>query len=494
MFENKKILDLIKKYKIIWSLESTESLLNWDLETFMPMESYQERGLVLNNISKIKRNIYYEMKSMMSSAEKEKDLNEAEIAFLRELKREIIFSESMSSDFYKKFSILITKSTIKWREAKIKSDYKIFEPILKDVLDLTIKKTEYLDNNKNPYDILLDIYSEGLTMNDVDNIFLPLSKELPKIRENIIDGGYFVTNHPLENIKYDQKLMEDVNLEIVKLLDIPFSKFRFTISTHPFTVKIGPNDIRITTRYEGINFKNTMYSTIHECGHAIYSMQQNPELEFTPLAHRDSIDASTELGGFSESQSRFWENIIGKSYKFISDIYPILLSKLSFINNYTEDDIYRYVNIIKPTPIRVDSDEVNYNLHIIIRYEIEKELILGKLNTNELPNRWNELMEKYIGIQPKTDSEGVLQDIHWSKGMFGYFPTYALGNVISAMIWSKLKKDLFNMSYPDIKRWLYENIHKYGKIYIPKDLALLVFKEPINHEKFIEYLSNKYIK
>jgi len=494
MFENKKILEIIKKYKIIWSLESTESLLNWDLETFMPTESYEERGFVLNNISTLKRNIYFEIKPMIISAEKEKNLNEFEIAFLRELKRELIFQESLSSDFYEKFSSLVTKSAAKWRKAKLKSDYNIFEPILKDLLELTIEKAEYLGDNKNPYDILLDLYSEGLTMNDVDNIFLPLSKELPKIREKIIDGDYFVTSHSLENMKYNIISMEEVNQEIIKLLGIPQSKFRFTVSTHPFTVKIGPNDVRITTRYEGINFKNTMYSTIHECGHAIYSMQQNPELEFTPLAHRDSIDASTELGGFSESQSRFWENIIGRSYKFISDIYPLLLSKLSFINKYKEDDIYKYVNVIKPTPIRVDSDEINYNMHIIIRYEIEKELILGKLNTKELPIRWNELMEKYIGIIPNNNSEGVLQDIHWSKGMFGYFPTYSLGNMISAMIWSKLKKNLFEMSYSDIKKWLYENIHKYGKIYPPKELSTVVFKEPINQERFIEYLSEKYIK
>ncbi|MEM4090630.1 MAG: hypothetical protein QXQ46_07795, partial [Thermoplasmatales archaeon] len=319
-----------------------------------------------------------------------------------------------------------------------------------------------------------------------------LSGELVKLKNKVMSEKYFPSDHPLEHIKYDQNVMRNVNLQIINLLGMPTERFRFDVSSHPFTTKISPSDVRITTRYEGVDFRRTIYSTIHECGHAIYSLQQDPALSYTPIVHNDSKDGSTEVGGISESQSRFWENVVGKSRSFVNKMFPILRSNLGFISKYSEEDVFRYVNMVRPSLIRVDADEITYNLHIILRYNIEKELISGKINVSELPEVWNDMMESMIGLRPKNDREGVLQDNHWANGMFGYFPTYALGNIVAAMIWSKLSNNIDNMTFSEIKQWLYENIHRVGKIYPPKDILRRAFGESFNPEKLIKYLNKKY--
>ncbi|MGC8622185.1 MAG: carboxypeptidase M32 [Caldisphaera sp.] len=493
MFKNQKILEILSKYRYIWSLESVNALLDWDLETYMPAQGIDGRADVVSYNSLLKQNSIISLKNLIDLAEKEKDLNDYELAVVRVLKRELHYYTALPPKLIEDLTNIITKSNIKWRESRDRSDFSIFKPYLEKIVDLAREKADYLGYHVTPYNALLDVSTEGLTVSDLDNIFPPLSTELIKIKNRVISEKYFPNEHPLEHMKYDLNAMKDVNLEIIKLLEMPLNRFRIDVSTHPFTTKIGPNDVRITTRYEGIDFKRSMYSTIHECGHAIYSLQQDPDLSYTPIVHNDSKDGSTEVGGISESQSRFWENVIGRSRPFVNKIYPILKSKLSFVSEYSEEDLYKYVNTVKPSLIRVDADEITYNLHIILRYNIEKDLISGKINVAELPNVWNDMMEKMIGLRPKNDREGVLQDTHWGNGMFGTFPTYSLGNIVAAMIWFKLKDNIYYMTYSDLKQWLYENIHKVGKIYPPKKIQEKVFGESFNQEKLIKYLTTKYI-
>jgi len=270
-------------------------------------------------------------------------------------------------------------------------------------------------------------------------------------------------------------------------------RFRMDISTHPFTETMGLNDIRITTRYEGIDFKKSIFSTIHEAGHALYNLQCDQSLSFSP------IEGGTSLG-LHESQSRFWENIVCRSMPFVQLISPLIRKQIDFTNQTTDDELYLYFNNVKADYIRVDADEVTYNLHIAIRYEIEKKIFGDELSVSEIPEFWNDRMEQLLGVRPTKDSEGVLQDTHWSSGLFGYFPTYTLGNLVSAIIASKMRKDLEEYqedikrgNFDPIRKWLRLKIHQYGSAFAPKVLLDKKLNEGYNPDYFVNYLETKYL-
>jgi carboxypeptidase Taq len=264
-------------------------------------------------------------------------------------------------------------------------------------------------------------------------------------------------------------------------------------STHPFTETMGLNDVRITTRYEGIDFKKSIFSTIHEAGHALYNLQCDQSLSLTPIEGGSSL-------GLHESQSRFWENIVCRSLPFVQLISPLIRKQVHFANQTTDDELYLYFNNVKADHIRVDADEVTYNLHIAIRYEIEKKIFEDDLNVSEIPEFWNNRMEQLLGVRPTTDSLGVLQDTHWSSGLFGYFPTYTLGNLVSAIIASKMRKDIEGYeediqkgNFDPIRQWLRLKIHQYGSAYAPKVLLENSLNEGYNPDYFINYLETKYL-
>ena len=262
------------------------------------------------------------------------------------------------------------------------------------------------------------------------------------------------------------------------------------VSSHPFSINLSMDDVRITTTYEGRNFKETIFSVIHECGHALYTLQIDPSMDYTPLAGAPSA-------GLDESQSRFLENFLGRSRAFTNLLHPILKRNLPFISEYSEDDIYRYFNLVRPSPTR-EADEVTYNFHIFLRYELEKKLLSGEVEVSDLPTIWDDMMDEYVGVRPKNMAEGVLQDVHWSWGHFGYFPTYTLGNVIAATVFNRMKRAL---DFQDvirrgdmgpIKMWLKENIHKWGATYSPKELQTKALGDVYNPEYLVRYLEEKY--
>jgi carboxypeptidase Taq len=338
----------------------------------------------------------------------------------------------------------------------------------------------------------MDRYEEGITTDDVDKIFAPLGTELKGILTKVLSAGQFPSAHPLEGVSYEEAAMKRVNEDALKLLQMPEKTFRMDVSTHPFTTSMSVEDVRITTRYEGKDFKASLFSTVHESGHAIYELQIDPSLDYTPLSRAMSL-------GVHESQSRFWENFIGRSREFVKCIYPSLKSNLPFVARYNEDEVYRYINSVKPSLIRVDADEVTYNFHIILRYEIEKKLINNELQVAEAPEVWKDFMGKYVGVRPRNDAEGILQDVHWSGGLIGYFATYSLGNVIAGMFYNRIQKDfdvkaaIANAQTGKIKDWLREKLHKYGATYSPKEMQKRVFGETYNTQWLIKYLKAKYV-
>ena len=487
-FEN--IKELVDEYRKVWSINYAISLMSWDRETYMPPSDASIRGEVIGIFSEMLKEEYLKLNNLVSKYQGKENLSDEEKGFIRVLNREIKFYVKVPIEIIKELNKVTTEAVVVWREAKKESNFAKFKPYLEKIVELERKIADHLGYEKNPYDALLDLYEEGFTVDDGDKVFNTLLPNLKDILQKVREKGYFPETHPLEEVSYDTKDMEKVNMEIVKLLKMPEDSFRLDVSPHPFTIRISGNDVRITTRYEGKDFKRTIYSVIHESGHATYELLIDKNLEGTPLAQGASM-------GLHESQSRFWENVVGRSREFIHLIYPLLTKYLDFVRKYDEEEIYKYVNTVKPSLIRVDADEVTYNFHIVLRYEIEKKLINEEIKVAELPEIWNDFMDKYLGVRPKNDSEGVLQDIHWSQGSIGYFPTYTLGNVVAGMTYSaysKLKEDISNGNIEGIKEWLRERICKYGAIYSPKELLMRAFGKTYDPEDLLRYLREKYLK
>jgi len=480
---NEKIEEILREYRKIESLSHAQRVLHWDLEVMMPEGGIDHRSESLATLEIMQRDLYLRLSEKVNSVND--SLDDIEKGIIRNLKRTIKYY-SLPEDLIKRIEKVTTKSPVIWREARKKSDFSIFEPSLREIISLSKEVAEKLGYDKHPYNALMDLYEEGFTVDDADLVFSKILSETSRIMKRI-EGSNFSGNHPLEKKRYSKKAMEKVNREMIKILGMPEKRFRMDVSAHPFTIGISIDDVRITTRYEGKNFKSTLFSTIHESGHAIYELQKDPSLAWTPVSRAPSL-------GFHESQSRFFENIVGRSRDFVHLIYPILRDNLP-LESYNEEDIYYYFNNVHPSPIRVDADEITYNLHIALRYEIEKGLLDGRIDAKDLPSLWNSFMEKYLGIEPKNDAEGVLQDIHWSQGSIGYFPTYTLGNIISSIIrysFKNLNELIREGNLVEIRDYLRQKVHRYGSIYSPKELLRLSFNEGYNPDYLIKYFEEKF--
>lgn len=492
MSKNPSVAEIVENYKPIWALDSVSSLLGWDMETYMPPGSSEQRGFAIAQTQLMKQQLMMRLVDPVAKAEKLPGLNDFEKGFLRVMKHDLDYYTKLPPELLEDEARTATEGTVVWREARKKSDFNLFKPYLEKMLDLKRQEAEKLGYVGHPYNALLDRYEEGATTTDVDRVFTPLAPSLKGILSKVLATGKFPTTHPLELVKYEEAAMVRVNMAVLKVLEMPEKTFRMDVSTHPFTSSMSIEDVRITTRYEGEDFKASLYSTVHESGHAIYSLQSDPSLEYTPLEGGISL-------GVHESQSRFWENFIGRSRGFVKLIYPTLKANLPFLASYSEDDVYRYVNSVKPSLIRVEADELTYNFHIILRYELEKKLIGGELEVSEVPEVWNDMMEKYVGVRPENDAQGVLQDVHWSGGLIGYFATYSLGNIIGGMFYNQIQKDMDLKStvakgeLVRVKEWLREKLHKYGAIYSPKEIQNRLFGEQYNPQWLVKYLEEKYL-
>ncbi|BCU71457.1 carboxypeptidase M32 [Stygiolobus caldivivus] len=486
MFEN--IKGILEEYKKLWAYSYSEALMTWDTETYMPEADASVRGDVFAVFNELEKEVYMRLAGKLEGIEEEK-LTDEERGVIRVLRRNIKYYTKIPIEIIKEFTKITNESVVVWRNAKSKSDFKMFSSYLEKIVNLSRQIADYLGYEKEPYDALLDLYEEGFNTADGDKVFERLLPELGDILKKVEEDGYFPKTHELESVPYEAERMKKVNEHVVKMLGMPTDKFRLDISAHPFTIRISGKDVRITTRYEGKDFKATMFSVIHESGHAMYELMVDERLEGTPIAS----GAST---GIHESQSRFWENVIGRSREFVDLIYPTLKDNLPFLSKYDKDEVYRYFNTVKPSLIRVDADEVTYNFHIAVRYEIEKRLINERLKVDEVPSLWNELMSKYLGVTPKDDAEGVLQDIHWSQGSIGYFPTYTLGNIVAGMLYAKIT-DLYSLvseaKFDKLRETLRELICKYGATYPPKVLLRRAFGTDYDPEGLIKYLRDKYL-
>jgi len=490
--KNAIVNEILGKYRVVWALNHSMAVLGWDMETHMPEGGAGARGVASGQLAMMVQKATVELAPLLDRAEKLRDLGDEDRGMLRVLRREVDLFTKIPPELVEERERITTEATIVWRKARKSSNYKLFEPHLKKIVELTRKISDCLGYTKHPYDALLDVYEEGFTVRDADGVFSRLVPGSKRILDKVISAGTFPVKHPLETAKYDTDSMAKVNEDILRILHMPMDRFRMDVSTHPFTIGIAPDDVRITTRYEGVNFKSTLFSTIHESGHALYELQLSDRLKFTPVASAASL-------GFHESQSRFWENVVGRSDGFSKLITPLLKKNLKLVSGYGSEQLYLYFNTVRRSLIRVDADELSYNLHIALRYELEKKMLTGEVSVSELPAVWNETCDEYLGVTPKNDSEGVLQDIHWSGGSLGYFPTYSLGNVILGMTWHKLRdgasvtKAVETGDIMLLRKWLQTNIHRWGAVYSPKVLQTRLFGEEYNPDRLMQYLETKYL-
>lgn len=490
----KKEMNLVEEYqKEITLIGQANALLGWDEQTYMPADginSRAEQSALLSGMAhdKIVSNELFEaLKKLRKSGLKGK-----EKLMVDKLYKDVVKSRKIPKEFVKEFSRVVTVAGPKWREARKKKDFKIFAPHLQKIVELSKKQIEYNKLPGHPYNSLLDDYEEGMTAEKLKPIFSELKKELVELLRKIESSEkYKKQKLVLMKKEFDRKILEGFVYDVCERMGLKKEFSRVDLTEHPFTTKIGVGDVRITTNYR----EHPMFaflSTVHEAGHALYELGLPKKDEYNVLGDAPSL-------GIHESQSRFWENMIARGESFWRYYYPRFKEKFKLNGNLKE--WYDEVNFIYPDKIRVEADEVHYCLHIILRFEIEVGLIEGSIKVNDLPKIWNSKMKELFGVTPRDDVEGVLQDVHWSMGSFGYFPTYAIGTIYSAQLYNQLIKEhphieeqIEKGNFDKIRGWLNENVHKHGSMYLADDIIKKVCGEGLNPEVYVRYLNEKYGK
>ncbi len=490
---NRLVKNLVNHYRDISLLNETSALLSWDLNVNMPPSASESRAMQSAYVTKLISDKWLaaDFKKDLEKATSLSGLGKEELAIVKNLNQAAKYYHRVPPKIIIELSETTSKAFVAWREAREKNMFKIFEPYLKKLVGLNQAVAEYIGYKENQYDALLDLYEPGFTTKQGKELFTVLIKEVTtllsqiKRTRNFKEDNFVAKEYPIE----EQKKLADF---IIRQMGYDLRAGRMDISAHPFTTELGAGDIRITNRYSPHNFIESIMVAMHEGGHALYEQGVNKDYTGTPLAGGVSL-------GIHESQSRFWENQVGRSREFCEYMEPILKAfypeQLKLEN---AGSLYQAFNKVSPSLIRVEADEVTYNLHIALRFELEEALINGKIAVKDLPDIWQDKMKKYLGVVPKHDSDGVLQDVHWSHGSFGYFPTYTLGNLYAAQFTHFMYKELDAKSLIKsgnlgvILSWQRENIHKYGSLYWPQDLVKKVTGKPLSAKYFLEYLNKKY--
>ena len=481
--------ELKDKYIWISHFSSALELLQWDMETHMPKKGAKWRAMIAGSLSEFiqAQQTSDEMGKLINEAEKEAE-SEEDRALVRVAKKEYEKFKKVPPELWGKFVLETTKSQKIWEEAKAKSNFSIFSPQLEKVVEIVKEIAEKVGYEDNRYDALLDFFEPGLTVKDLDST-------IPKLREFLIGALEKIedADKPRDVFigEFDLERQRKLSKRVLEVIGYDFDAGRIDVSAHPFTITISHGDVRVTTRYDEKDLKYSFFSTVHEGGHALYEQGIPENFRGLPIGDGASM-------GIHESQSRFWENVVARSRSFWKFFKPILEEYFESFEDVSVDELWRASNIVERSLIRTESDEVTYNLHIMLRYEIEKALINDEMKVKDIPSVWNEKMKEYVGIAPKNDREGALQDVHWAHGSFGYFPSYMMGNLYAAQIFHAMKKDLDfeeaveSGNFKEILNWLREKIHVHGKIFEPKDLIRLATGEDFNIEHFMDYIKGKY--
>ncbi len=470
------------------------SILEWDQQTQMPPGGAAARAEQIGTIY----TIYHEKLTggqtgmLLEKAASESPAPDSdEAAFIRAARHDYDRATKIPTALAAEVARHAALSEGIWRKARKENDFGSFAPSLKKTVELSRQMAEHYGYQDDIYDALLDGYEPAAKTSEIAAMFADIKPFLIDLTQRIVDksGGKKATIPG----DYPTAKQAEITKKIVAQLGYDFNRGRQDPTTHPFCISFAHGDVRITTRFDESYLQGALYASLHEAGHAMYEQGLPEQWEATPLGEACSM-------GVHESQSRLWENLVGRSQPFSEWVLPQLKEAFpSALSDCTVDRYWRAVNNVEPSFIRVEADEVTYNLHILLRFELERELLAGRLSVDDLPEAWNARMAEYLGIRPATDSEGVLQDIHWSGGSIGYFPTYTLGNLYGAQLWFAIRRDLPDLDsqirsgqFADILTWLRDRVHKHGRKYKAADLIAKATGERPTAEPYKKLLSEKF--
>jgi carboxypeptidase Taq len=487
----------IQRVKDINTSSSIEALLDWDQEVVMPPRGAETRAAQSAFIAGVshERLIDPAFGRLLEQVEREADPDPVVATNVREIRRIYDRKIKLPTPLVQEIARSVALAKEAWVQARKDSDFPHFAPHLQKLLDLKREVAERIGYSGEPYDALMDEYEPGARAADVQRVFDEVRRELVPLVRDIKSAA----NQP------DTTLLErpcpvdgqaTFGRRVADAMGFDFEAGRIDISTHPFCQSFSPQDVRFTTRYSETYMPMSLFGVMHEAGHAMYEQGLPFEHAFTPAGMYVSL-------GVHESQSRLWENFVGRSRPFWAYWFAPLQAQFPSLADATVDDWYFAVNAVRPSLIRVEADEVTYGLHIMLRFDLERRLMTDRLRVKDVPEAWNEGMQQLLGITPPNDAEGCLQDIHWSMGIFGYFPTYALGNLYAAQFYQQAMADLgatgdgldMQLARGDmapLREWLRDRIHRHGQRYRGNELVQVVTGRPLSPGPFVEYLRRKY--
>jgi carboxypeptidase Taq len=481
----------------ISDLENAAAVLSWDQQTYMPPGGAAARAEQLGTLAELSHQLFTAAatgelieRAAGETAGAGSDSDDA--ALVRVTRRDYERAVKLPADLVAEMARVRTLAQDAWAKARAASDFPAFAPWLAKNLELSRRAAECWGYQDRLYDALLDGYEPGMTTAQVEAILTELRPGLVSLVQAIVERGAPIDDSALRR-DYEVGRQRAFSERMARTLGYDFQRGRQDIAAHPFCTTFAVDDVRITTRFDPHFLAQGLLATVHETGHGMYEQGSPPELDRTPLRGGASM-------GVHESQSRLWENLVCRGRPIWQHFFPLLQE--TFPGQLADTDVDRFVRAlckVTPSLIRVEADEVTYNLHILLRFELENDLLEGRLAVADAPAAWNTKMQEYLGLTPPDDARGVLQDIHWSIGIFGYFPTYTLGNLLAAQLWARATTDLPDLAdrlaqgdCAPLLAWLREKIHRHGRKLLPNDLIQRTTGEALTPRHFLAYLTEKY--
>ena len=485
---------IFKRARELAVVQSAAEVIAWDQETYMPSQANDHRAKQLSWLAACAHEMATcdEWRRDLEDAENNDTGSDAKLsANLRELRRHFERATKLPTALVARESSATSLAKHAWAEAREKSDFKAFAPHLEELLEIAREKAELWGYAKEPYDALLEGYERGTSTAAVATLFDQLRPEIRSIAAAAVEKS----NQQIITLPagpYPVAAQQKLNQQIADSIGFDFTAGRIDTTAHPFCTTLGPHDVRLTTRYDENDFTSSLFGVLHEAGHGLYE-QGLPADDFGPPS-----GAAVSLG-IHESQSRLWENHVGRSREFWQKWYQVAQEIFPQLNAFPLDDFLHFIRSAAFSPIRVEADEATYDLHILLRFDIERRMLNGSLNVNDVPAAWNDGFRELFGFTPKNDREGCLQDIHWSMGGLGYFPTYTLGNIHAASLFACAKRDANIASaiavadYAPLLAWLRQNIHAHGSVLDPSDLIQQATGKKPSSEEYIKHLTQRYL-
>ena len=484
--------ELVSEIERVNAVESASGVLSWDQQVMMPEGGTPARSKQLSTLSSLSHELLVDgpVGELLDELEAA-SLTDDQEAVVREVRRQYVRAERVPRALVEQISEATSEALGAWESARENDDFSEFAPHLERLVDLKRQYAAHIDPEADPYAVLVADYEPCLPLSQIESVLDELRETLVPLIEDIRVSDTELATDAFEGT-YDTDSQEALSREVLELLEYDFERGRLDVSTHPFTSG-NQFDCRVTTRFDERDPIGALTSTIHEFGHAYYTLGLPDEAFGTPLGDHRNLSVH-------ESQSRLWENHIGRSETFWELLLPKFKESFPQAGDLSAREAYEAANqVYDANFIRVEADELTYHLHIIVRFEIERELISGELAVDEVPDRWNELYEEYLGITPPSDAMGCLQDIHWSHGSFGYFPTYSLGSVMAAQLYDAASAEIGDLdaktragTFEPLGEWLRENIHQHGQRYETNDLVVEATGEDFSAEAFVDYVTDKY--